>query len=82
MDEETRSAEQLAQDYTAMGHSVDLINGIIDGSQMADESDEDKQDAVKRNKEHLELMIAKEDWGSEDMSDAEDAISDAETYLG
>ena len=82
MDEETRSAEQLAQDYTAMGHSVDLINGIIDGSKMADESDENKQDAVKRNKEHLELMIAKEDWGSEDMSDAEDAISDAETYLG
>jgi len=82
MDEETRSAEQLAQDYTAMGHSVDLINGIIDGSKMANESDEDKQDAVKRNKEHLELMIAKEDWGSEDMSDAEDAISDAETYLG
>ena len=82
MNEETRSAEQLAQDYTAMGHSVDLINGIIDGSKMANESDEDKQDAVKRNKEHLELMIAKEDWGSEDMSDAEDAISDAETYLG
>ena len=82
MNEETRSAEQLAQDYTAMGHSVDLINGIIDGSKMADESDENKQDAVKRNKEHLELMIAKEDWGSEDMSDAEDAISDAETYLG
>ena len=82
MDEETRSAEQKAQDYTAMGHSVDLINGIIDGSKMADESTEDKQDAVRRNKEHLELMVAKEDWGSEDMSDAEDAISDAETYLG
>ena len=82
MDEETRSAEQLAQDYTAMGHSVDLINGIIDGSQMADESEEDKQDAVRRNKEHLELMVAKDDWGSEDMTDAEDAISDAETYLG
>ena len=82
MDEETRSAEQLAQDYTAMGHSVDLINVIIDGSQMADESEEDKQDAVRRNKEHLELMVAKDDWGSEDMTDAEDAISDAETYLG
>ena len=82
MSDETRSAEQKAQDYTAMGHSVDLINGIIDGSKMADESTEDKQDAVRRNKEHLELMVAKEDWGSEDMSDAEDAISDAETYLG
>ena len=37
MSDEARTAEQLAQDYTAMGHSVDLINGIIDGSQMADE---------------------------------------------
>ena len=25
---DTRTAEELAQDYTAMGHSVDLINGI------------------------------------------------------
>ena len=82
MDEETRSAEQLAQDYTAMGHSVDLINGIIDGSEMADESDEDKKDAVRRNKEHLELMVAKDDWGSEDMTSANSAITSATTYLG
>ena len=82
MDEETRSAEQKAQDYTAMGHSVDLINGIIDGSQMANESTEDKQDAVRRNKEHLELMVAKEDWGSEDMTSANSAITAATNYLG
>ena len=81
MSDETRSAEQLAQDYTAMGHSVDLINGIIDGSQMADESTEDKQDAVRRNKEHLELMIAKTDWGSEDMTSANSAVTAATTYL-
>ena len=53
MDEETRNAEQLAQDYTAMGHSVDLINGIIDGTQMADESTEDKQDTVKIGRAHV-----------------------------
>tara|TARA_R100000005_G_C4959905_1_gene177013 strand:+ start:638 stop:886 length:249 start_codon:yes stop_codon:yes gene_type:complete len=82
MSDETRSAEQKAQDYTAMGHSVDLINGIIDGSKMADESTEDKQDAVRRNKEHLELMVAKEDWGSEDMTSANSAITAAATYLG
>ena len=82
MSDETRSAEQLAQDYTAMGHSVDLINGIIDGSQMADESTEDKQDAVRRNKEHLELMVAKDDWGSEDMTSVNSAIASATTYLG
>jgi hypothetical protein len=82
MDDETRSAEQLAQDYTAMGHSVDLINGIIDGTKMVDESDEEKQDTVRRNKEHLEIMVAKEDWGSEDMTSANSAIESATTYLG
>jgi hypothetical protein len=65
MDEEVRSAESIAQDYTAMGHSVELINGIIDGSKMADESEEDKKDTVKRNVEHLELMVAKDYWTNE-----------------
>jgi len=72
---EVRDAEQLAQDYTAMGHSVDLINGIIDGTKMADESVEDRQGAVDRNVEHLELMVAKTDWGSEDMTATNSAIT-------
>ena len=72
---EVRNAEQLAQDYTAMGHSVDLINGIIDGTKMADESVEDRQGAVDRNVEHLELMVAKTDWGSEDMTATNSAIT-------
>jgi hypothetical protein len=32
MDELT--AEQIAQHYTAMGHSVDLINAIIAGTEL------------------------------------------------
>ena len=80
MSEETRSAEQLAQDYTAMGHSVDLINGIIDGSQMADESAEDKQGAVDRNVEHLEIMVAKDYWTSEDMTAVNAAITAGKAY--
>ena len=27
-----RTTEEKAQDYTAMGHSVDLINAVIAGS--------------------------------------------------
>jgi hypothetical protein len=77
---EVRNAEQLAQDYTAMGHSVDLINAIIDGSQMADESAEDRQSTVDRNVEHLELMVAKEDWGNEDMTSANSAITAGKAY--
>jgi hypothetical protein len=80
MSDEARTAEQLAQDYTAMGHSVDLINGIIDGSQMADELAEDRQGAVDRNVEHLELMVAKTDWGSEDMTAANSAITAGQAY--
>ena len=75
-----RDAEQLAQDYKAMGHSVDLINAIIAGEQMADEDAEDRQDCVDRNKEHLQIMVAKDDWGSEDMSSIDAAISAAESY--
>ena len=74
MSDEVKTAEDIAQDYTAMGHSVDLINGIIDGTKMADESAEDRQNAVDRNVEHLELMVAKDYWTSEDMTAANAAI--------
>ena len=77
---EDRTAEQLAQDYSAMGDSVDLINAIIAGDSMADDEAEDRQDCVDRNKEHLQIMVAKDDWGSEDMTAANAAISAAESY--
>ena len=72
---EVKTAEDIAQDYTAMGHSVELINGIIDGSKMADESAEDRQSAVDRNVEHLEIMVAKDYWTDEDMTAVNSAIS-------
>ena len=72
---EVKTAEEIAQDYTAMGHSVELINGIIDGSKMADEEAADRQGAVDRNVEHLELMVAKDYWTDEDMTPFNDAIA-------
>ena len=80
MSDEVKTAEEIAQDYTAMGHSVDLINGIIDGSQMADESAEDRQSAVDRNVEHLELMVTKDYWTSEDMTAVNAAIASGKAY--
>ena len=82
MADEVKTAEDIAQDYTAMGHSVELINGIIDGSKMADETDEDKKDCVKRNVEHLELMKAKDYWTTEDMTAVDSAISSGNSYTG
>ena len=77
---ETRTTERLAQDYSALGDSVDLINAIIAGDSMADESAEDRQDCVDRNTQHLELMVAKEDWGSEDLTATNAAIAAGNGY--
>ena len=76
----TRTDAEKAQDYTAMGHSVDLINAIIAGNNMADESAEERQACVDRNVEHLQLMVAKSDWGSEDMAPSNAAISAGQGY--
>ena len=80
MSEEVKTAEDIAQDYTAMGHSVTLINGIIDGSKMADESATEKQDCVDRNVEHLEIMVAKDYWTTEDMTAVNSAITAGNSY--
>jgi len=80
MSDEVRTAEEIAQDYKAMGHSVDLINGIIDETQMADKTDEDKQDTVKRNVDHLEFMLSKEYWTNQDMTSINSAITAGKAY--
>ena len=75
-----RTTEELAQDYTAMGHSVDLINDIVAGNQDSDMTADERQDAVDRNVEHLELMVAKDDWGSENMTAVNAAITAGNGY--
>jgi hypothetical protein len=75
-----RTAEELASDFTAMGHSVDLITDVIAGNQMADESASDRQDCVDRNVAHLEIMVAKSDWGSESMTATNSAIATGKGY--
>jgi len=82
MSEETveRTEEQLAQDYSAMGDSVAVITDIIAGDSMADADAEDRQDCVDRNVQHLELMVAKEDWGDEDFTATNSAISAGNGY--
>jgi hypothetical protein len=77
---EPRTTEQLAQDYSAMGDSVALITDVIAGNCMADEDAADRQDCVDRNTQHLELMVAKDDWGSESMTATNAAISAGNGY--
>ena len=64
--------EEIAQNYTAMGHSVDLLN-----AGKPDDMEADDWTATKaRNVEHLELMKAKTYWTSEDMTAVDKAIAD------
>ena len=75
-----RTDAELLQDFTAMGHSISLITDVIAGDKMADEAKEDRQSAVDRNVEHLELMKAKSDWGSESMTATTNAITAGKGY--
>ena len=68
---DTPTTEEIAQHYTAMGHSVDLINA----GQPVNMSDEDWADTVSRNVEHLKLMVAKDYWTTEDMTAAKAAAA-------
>ena len=78
MDELT--AEQIAQNYTAMGHSVQLITDVIAGDAMADDEAEERQACVDRNVAHLQLMVAKDYWTSEDMTAVNAAITAGQGY--
>jgi hypothetical protein len=64
--------EEIAAHYTAMGHSVDLLNAGKPDSMEADEWTATKA----RNVEHLELMVAKDYWTDEDMAAVNKAIAD------
>jgi len=75
-----KTTEEIAQDYTAMGHSVTLITDVIAGDAMADDEAEDKQDCVDRNVAHLEIMVAKDYWTDEDMTAVNSAITAGKGY--
>ena len=65
------TAEQIAGHYNAAMDSVNLLNaGKPEGM-----SDEDWADCVKRNKEHLQIMLAKDFWTNENLKPLQDAAA-------
>jgi len=75
-----RTDAELAKDFTAMGHSIALITDVIAGNAMAEDVAADRQACVDRNTQHLEIMKAKSDWGSESMTATTNAISAGNGY--
>jgi len=83
-----KTANEIAADFVAMGHSVAVITDVIAGDSMAADSAADKQNAVDRNVEHLELKKAEkkvEDatasiWTNESFTAIDAAISAGNSY--
>jgi hypothetical protein len=64
--------QEVQRSYDAAMDSVNLINA----GKPEDMSDEDWADTVKRNKEHLEIQIAKGDYyAGHDLTPFENAVA-------
>lgn len=58
------TAEEIAQHYSAALDSVNLINS----TKPENTTDDEWADTIARNKEHLNIMIAKTFWTNEDLA--------------
>ena len=58
------TAEEIQKHYDAAMDSVNLING----GKPEDMSDEDWAATVERNKAHLQIMLAKDFWTTQDLA--------------
>lgn len=68
---EQPTAEQIAQHYKAAMDSVAFING----GKPEKMEDAEWADTVARNKEHLNIMLAKDFWTTEDLTPLQQAAA-------
>ena len=68
---ETPTADEITKRYSAAMDSVNLINGDKPSTM----TDDEWTDCLKRNKEHLEIMVAKTYWTTEDLTPLNNAIA-------
>ena len=61
---ELTTAEQIAKHYSACLDSVHLIQN----GKPEDMTDADWADTLKRNRDHLVIMLAKDYWTDEDLT--------------
>ena len=81
-EEVERSDAEKAQMYSAMLGSVSVITNCLDDSNefCDDMTKEEKKERVMRSSGYLETGLALSDWGSEDMSSINAAITAANDY--
>jgi hypothetical protein len=59
-----------AQQYLSTMDSVNLINGVKPEKM----SDDKWADCIKRNKDHIEIMLTKDFWTTEDLTPFREAV--------
>ena len=74
--EETKTPEQVQRNISAAFDSVNLINNEI-----TQEATDNRKDSVKRNYQHLEIMLAKT-WFDEGLTEQQRADIDAAIAAG
>lgn len=80
-EEETYTAEQVAQQISAMRDSVWVIDDTVDNNETLGE---EHMDRIRANVGHLELMMGKDHIANADdnLSDITAAIAKGKTALG
>ncbi len=75
--------KQIENQYFGMTQGVAMINDIIapEDNTFVNMSAVEGRVAVEKNVEHLELMLTKDYWTTEDMTTVNQAIADGNTYL-
>ena len=78
----TRETDQIAQDYSAMLGSVNVIESVLDANNefYNENTNVEKQERILRSCGYLEHMVALDDWGDEDMTTVNAAITAANSY--
>ena len=73
----TPTPEEIARHYSAAMDSVNLIN---DRLALAVKTERDADD-INRNARHLQIMVAKDFWTTEDLTPFTTAIAASADYL-
>ena len=89
---EARTDELKAQNYAAMLNGASVINTVIathnkgsdatDADFAHDMTHDQKKARVSRSMGYLKHMVALDDWGSEDMTKVNAAITAGTTFVG
>ena len=84
MAEEPRTDELKAQNYAACLDGANVITAVIndDDDFCNDMTTDEKKARVSRSMGYLVTMMAKDDWGSEDMTKIKAAIAAGTTFVG